>query len=412
MSLIEGFWIKNFGPLRNVAFGTSYLQTVVVEEDDDSAPTYSCLGPISLIIGKSDVGKTSVMDAFHFLADALTVGLEDACIKRGGFEAIQTQGATGPISIGVNFRVEGQPLPLTYAINVGATRQNTPRIISEALVYRSTEPGVSSNPLLLLQNEQRIVKHIVMRDGADPLIIAKAKQTDNRHLALSILGQAPEQYPDVYSLREYLESWYLSCYTPHEALGLSPVLPQKHMYRRGDSLVHAVREMDAKLKDQFPAFLNTIAQKMPGIETITVEKTESGRILLYFRANNCPVPFSSQRISDGLLRLFAHLMLLEDPIPCPFVGVEEPENGLDQSFLDLYIESLIRQVVQGGQTQFLITTHSPTLIDRVRPEFVWVLEKIDGETRVQRASDDPIIREVIGKEQSIPENWFSSSHFF
>ncbi len=410
MSLIEGFWIKNFGPLRNVALGTSYLQTMVVEEDE-YGPTDFSLGPISLIIGKSDVGKTSVMDAFHFLADALAVGLEDACIKRGGYDAILSQGATGPICIGVNYRIEGQPLPLTYAINIGVTKQNTPRVISEALVYRSTEPGITTNPILLLQNEPRVVKHVVAREGADSLMIGKARQTDYRHLALPVLGRMPEQYPDVYELREHLENWYLSCYTPHDALGLSPVLPQRHIYRRGDSLVNSVREMDSKLKDRFPQFLDQIAQKLPGIETITHERTESGRLLLYFKADNCPVPFSAQRISDGLLRLFAHLMILEDPQPFPFIGVEEPENGLDQSFLNLFIESLVEHVLKEQRTQFLITTHSPTLIDRVRPEFVWILEKIDGDTRVRRANDDPVIRNAICNDQSIAEDWFSRGNF-
>ena len=42
-------------------------------------------------------------------------------------------------------------------------------------------------------------------------------------------------------------------------------------------------------------------------------------------------PFYSQQMSDGTLKIFAYLLLLEDPSPPPFLCVEEPENGLYQS---------------------------------------------------------------------------------
>ena len=33
-------------------------------------------------------------------------------------------------------------------------------------------------------------------------------------------------------------------------------------------------------------------------------------------------------MSDGTLKVFAYLLLLEDPSPPPFLCIEEPENGL------------------------------------------------------------------------------------
>ncbi len=408
--MIEGFWIKNYGPLKSIALGTCHLQTLVFDDEESASIDYR-LGPVTLIVGKSDVGKSSLMDAFHFLADSLAVGIEDACLKRGGYQAICNQSSEGPISIGVNFRVPGQPTPITYAVNISATRNNTPKIDTEALVYRSSEPGGASAPVMLLQNFPKIIKHVVAREKTTPLQINTVKQTDSRHLGLSALGTFRDDYPDAALLKSYLENWYLSCYTPHDAWGLSPVVPQKHLHRRGDTLVGCVREMETKHRENFQRILDRVVEKLPGVEGLTLEKTESGRLLLFFRVKDCPEPLSAQRMSDGLLRLFAHLLLLEDTQPSPFVGMEEPENGLDQNLLDMYIESLIRQVVEQRKTQFFITTHSPNLVDRVRPESVWLFERDGGEIVVRRASDDPEIRQIMSSQHPLPEDWFSGGDF-
>ena len=45
-------------------------------------------------------------------------------------------------------------------------------------------------------------------------------------------------------------------------------------------------------------------------------------------------PFFAQQMSDGTLKVFAYLLLLEDPDPPPFICIEEPENGLYHKLLE------------------------------------------------------------------------------
>ncbi|MGL6193736.1 MAG: AAA family ATPase [Thermoguttaceae bacterium] len=409
--MIEGFWIKNYGPLENIALGTSHLQTLVFDGEETSQTDYR-LGPVTLIAGKCDVGKSSIMDVFHFISDSLLEGVDVACVKRGGFNAIRTHGSNSPISFGVNFRCGNNPSPLTYAINIGCTNSGTPRVDSEALVYRSARTGGVSAPILLFQNYPRTTRQITSRDNFSPLHIQELRRTDFRHLGLAKLGEYVNEYPDVALIKNFLANWYLSCFTPHDARGLSPVVPVKHLHHRGDSLVNVVREMEAKHHDLLTVIFEKVAKRLPGIEKITYERTESGRILLYFTRKGSPIPLSAQRMSDGLLRLFAHLMVLEDTQISPFVGIEEPENGLDPQLLELFVESLIHQVVEVHTSQFLITTHSETMVDFIRPESVWIFEKIDNKTSVRRASDDPIISSYLINNEELPSKWFSTGDFF
>jgi predicted ATPase len=44
-------------------------------------------------------------------------------------------------------------------------------------------------------------------------------------------------------------------------------------------------------------------------------------------------PFISRYVSDGTLKMFAYLILLNDPTPHPLLCIEEPENQLHPDLL-------------------------------------------------------------------------------
>ena len=58
--------------------------------------------------------------------------------------------------------------------------------------------------------------------------------------------------------------------------------------------------------------------------------------------------------------MLAYLVLLHDPDPPPFIGIEEPENFLHPRLLPELAEEC-RAAVDG--TQLLVTTHSPFFVN-------------------------------------------------
>ena len=120
-------------------------------------------------------------------------------------------------------------------------------------------------------------------------------------------------------------------------------------------------------------------------------------------------PFYAQQMSDGTLKLFAYLLLMEDPNPPPFICIEEPENGLYHKLLEiLAAEFRAHATGQPNSPQIFITTHHPYLVDALGPEEVWVLEKgEDGFATISRASDDPIVKAMADEGLPLGGLWYS-----
>ena len=93
--------------------------------------------------------------------------------------------------------------------------------------------------------------------------------------------------------------------------------------------------MEREHPDEFGSILSKIAGRVPGIDRIDTQRSPDGRLLLRFNDRGFVDPFYAQQMSDGTLKLFAYLLLLEDPNPASFICIEEPENGLYHKLLEI-----------------------------------------------------------------------------
>ena len=117
-------------------------------------------------------------------------------------------------------------------------------------------------------------------------------------------------------------------------------------------------------------------------------------------------------MSDGTLKLFTYMLLLADPAPPPFIGIEEPENGLYHKLLEILAQELRDHTtgIKGGAggSQLFVTTHQPYFVDALQPEEVWILEKdIDGFSRISRASDNKLVRNLVSEGLALGGLWYS-----
>ena len=421
MAKIDGFRIKNFRSLKDVTLGKLWNQR-----------SHEPLTSLTAVIGKKGVGKSTIFDAFGFLSDCLKFGVEEACDRngRGGYERLLSKGQQGPIEFEIYYKEDGNARPITYEVAFDIDKSGRPFVARERL--RQRRKGQSRGwpfSFLVLENGKGVVwtgeqagKQI--DDSAEfsvhDLINSlddnneESKETevvelnDKRKLGIATLG-ALKQHPRISAFRQFIEGWYLSYFTPDAARSLPLAGPQQHLNIHGDNLGNVVQYMEREHSKKFQLILNKIANKIPGINQISTEKTNDGRLLLKFNDKGFQDPFYAQQMSDGTLKIFAYMLLLEDPNPPPFLCIEEPENGLYHKLLEsLTSEFREHASARKGGSQVFITTHQPYLVDALSPEEVWILEKKDdGFSYIRRASDNNLIKKLVEEGLPLGSLWYS-----
>ena len=417
MAKIEGFKVKNFKSLRDVTLGRLWNQ-----------PNYKPLTPLTAIIGKNGTGKSALFDAFGFLADALKSGVEEACDTRGrgGFEKIRTQGQTGPIEFAVYYREHGNARPMTYEVAIDADKFGRPYVLRERLRQRRKGQKFGRPFSFLMLNNGSGVVWKGEREGRqideetldfdllwkkitaeEPNETESIELEDRRKFGIATLG-ALKQHPRIAAFRRFIEDWYLSYFTPDAARSLPLAGPQQRLNVHGDNLGNVVQFMEREHPRLFQGILKRIADKIPGIDQIDTEKTSDGRLLLRFNDKGFQAPFYAQQVSDGTLKVFAYLLLLEDPTPPAFLCIEEPENGLYHKLLEILADEFREHANRRGGSQIFMTTHQPYLVDALEPKEVWILEKdTDGFSTVRRASDAPIVNNMVEEGLPLGGLWYS-----
>ncbi|MGZ8172635.1 MULTISPECIES: AAA family ATPase [Methylobacter] len=418
MAKIEGIRVKNFRALRDVTLGRLWNQ-------QKSEP----LTPMTVVIGKNGVGKSTLFDVFGFLADALKFGVEEACDLRGrgGFKKIRSQGQMGAIEFEIYYKENGNARPITYELSIDADSSGRPFVQKERLRQRR-ENQTRGWPFsfLVLNDGKGLVwkgegkkieedkKEFDLDDFLKSLEEEESKETesvelsDKRKLGIATLGSL-KQHPRISVFRQFIEGWYLSYFTPDAARSLPLAGPQKHLNIHGDNLGNVVQFMEREHQARFQKVLDRIAKKIPGINKIDTEKTGDDRLLLRFNDKGFQDPFYAQQMSDGTLKVFAYLLLLEDPTPPPFLCVEEPENGLYHKLLETLAKEF-REHATGrkGGSQVFITTHQPYFVDALEPNEVWILEKgTDGFSTIRRASDDVLVKDMVAEGLPLGGLWYS-----
>lgn len=403
MAIIEGFRVQNFRALRDVTLGKLSSQQA-------GEP----LTPFTVVIGKNGVGKSTLFDAFGFVADCLSVDVESACDmkQRGGFDRLRSMGVNEPIRFEIYYREAPSERPITYELAITLDNSGRPFVESEVLKQRRKgQKHGQPYSFLRLNHGKGMVwagEEAVEVEGEEDRAQTPVELTDTRQLGIATLGTLKE-HPRIKRFRDFLKGWYLSYFYPDAARSLPSAGPQRHLNIHGDNIGNVVQFMEREHKERFKVILDRIAAKIPGIASIDTKETLDKRVLLRFNDGAFGDPFFAQQMSDGTLKVFAYLLLLEDPDPPPFICIEEPENGLYHKLLEALAEEF-RSHATGKKNapQIFVTTHQPYFVDALAPEEVWILEKgTDGYSTVRRVSELVEVKNLVDEGLPLGGLWYS-----
>lgn len=403
MGRIAGIRIRNFGSLKDIKMGK-------LLSDKGGAE----LSNMNAIIGQSGTGKSTLADAFGFLADCLDKGVEVACDLdgRGGFDKLISQGEHSSIEFELYYRETSNASPITYELTIGLDRTGRPIVQKERLRQRRANERYGKPLSFLFLEMGKGFAFKGTDTGVDDQELEVGEKVDveladPRQLGIVTLGELKE-HPRIVQFKNFLKNWYLCYFSPSSAREIPSSGPQKYLNRLGNNLNNVAQFLHRENPQEFKRVLKSIQSKLSGISRIEPVKLQNGQLVLEFLEEGFNEPFYSQKMSDGTLKLFAYYLLLHEKDPRPLVFIEEPENGLYHKYLtDLALE--MKKSVRGGYSkQLFVTTHSPFFVNALSPDEVWVLEKQpDGFSIIKRASDYEHVSALNKEEISLGDLWYS-----
>jgi predicted ATPase len=371
------------------------------------AVEFDDLTPLSVLLGPNGSGKSTFFDVFAFLSDCFSEGLRRAVDKRGvGLKDLRSRDSNGPISFEIAYREgyvkgERQPPRITYHLEIDVDG-NRAVIAQEWMRWRRGQTG---QPFHFLRYERGFGSVVTgeVPESWDQRIERALSGPDV--LAVSTLGQFAEN-PRVKALRDFITGWHLSHLSARDMRGIPEAGPQERLSKTGDNLVNVIQHLKERYPERLDAIFEALRRRIPQIERVVPETLPTGHLLLMVK----DAPFSegvqARYASDGTMKLLAYLVQLNDPLPPPLVGIEEPENFLHPKLL----RELAEECEQAAaHTQLIVTTHSPFFINALDSTQVWAMMRgDDGYAVAKRIADMAGIQEMLDAGALLGDLWMEN----
>jgi hypothetical protein len=186
--------------------------------------------------------------------------------------------------------------------------------------------------------------------------VRSAGITDLRHgLLLDEDWAGRDRFAAASALRLMIENWHISDFHVSEARPSQEEGFAEHLSTRGDNLPLVANFLFEHHPKAFARILDAMKARVPGVSLVEPRQTEDGRLVLRFQDGSFKDPFIARHVSDGTIKMFAYLVLLNDPQPYPLLAVEEPENQLYPELLPELAEEFRAMRAVAGRCSFLRT---------------------------------------------------------
>ncbi len=270
---------------------------------------------------------------------------------------------------GLRYRLEIEMIPKTGEVHVADEYLSA--------LNAAGEPADRPKPYIERQGEKI---HLRMERQSHPAYY-------DRYMDRSVLSMPhyPPHHPHLTAVRHELESWLFFYFEPRERMRTAnPVEEVRHIRSMGEGLAAFLNTLREKKPRQFDAVEKALHVFIPDVSGIDVSVNNLGEAELRVKENDVVV--SARVLSEGTLRILGLLALTGSDEPPALVGFEEPENGVHPGRIRLIAKFLeTRRYV--GLSQYIVTTHSPVLLDLLSYDSLFVVRRSDGKTKISPLSE-------------------------
>lgn len=344
------------------------------------------LGQLTLLVGRNGSGKSNFLDALRFVADGLNLSLDHAIKSRGGIDAVRRRSTGHPhnFAIDLELQLAGDEFA-SYGFEIAAQPAGGLKVKYERLaIHRGGGQAIAGF---------RIDDGQLQRPGVLPLLPGGNGQS-------AVLEGMPPVLPDrLYLVYAAGLPQYRRVYDGLLAMGFYNLNPDAmkelqapdagELLRRDGSNIASVVARLGKEKpaiiERIRGYLSSIVPDITDFDRVPLGPRETLEFRQLVEGSKHPWKFFAASMSDGTLRALGALVavqqLTDKASPARLIGIEEPEAALHPAATGALMGSLREAATQ---TQVLVTTHSPDLLDKVDPELeqILVLQAAQGKTLV------------------------------
>jgi len=137
--------------------------------------------------------------------------------------------------------------------------------------------------------------------------------------------------------------------------------------------------LEQREPDHFQNIVETVRQVAPFFKRFMLAPSalNPDKIRLEWEENGSDTYFNAAALSDGTLRFICLATLLLQPVLPSIILIDEPELGLHPAAIQV-LAGLLESAAT--RTQLIVATQSVTLINQLRPEHVWVVDREEGQS--------------------------------
>ena len=326
------------------------------------------LGRLTVLVGQNGSGKSNVVDVLRFLSDIMRLGLEETITKRHGIGAVRRWSSGRPFNLSLDLEIMEPDFVAMYSFKLRGDTAAEYSIKNEtaAIAVQSS----SSTFSYVAGGGQWVSDLKDLRPRIDSL-----------NLALPLLAGDERFRP----LAAHLRNIAVYSIFPDVLREPQKYDPAKPMNEHGGNWVSILKDPGAKTwKNDLLAALG----KLTGdIEDLKISSAGGYLIARFKHAGNGRRAkwFDASQESDGTLRVAGILTALLQDQSLPIIVIEEPELTVHPGALPLLCD-FIRQASENSQ--IILTTHSPELLDQFEADEVRVVERRNGATTVASLDED------------------------
>ena len=340
------------------------------------------LGPVNVLIGANGSGKSNFIGVFALLRAIREGNLQDYAIRAGGADRVLHFGAKMTDELKLHLAFEDE-------INQ-----------YEVALQPTGDDGLfvtSGSELVHYWDKEQYPKKPYTRQIATP----------GKEAGISTSERAGVED----HVRRHLAGWRI--YHFHDAGPNSPIKRtgdlHDNRFLRPDganlaAFLYRLREGPSrrgrrgrrgrgrqKTQTAYRMIRDTVRMAAPFFDEFLLEPSmlNEDKIRLEWRHRGSDAYFNAAALSDGTLRFIALATLLLQPkhLRPSVILLDEPELGLHPYAITL-LASMVKQA--SVETQIILATQSPILLDYFDPEDVLVADRVDGATQFNRLDSEQL----------------------